>query len=180
MWINPPRMCLPYWCFHMAVAWAGSQKYEGRWPEAGVFWRWESCLWFFYLFVVVWGFLFVYEISQKKANLFHMATYVQYVALNQVGINWSLNNKCHFWLSGWYLVWYCETRLWQMPSPEHSFYFIMSFASASSCKQMETPTTLIFTLQTKYCELSWGDAPEQPRRALSHLCVATGYFPPLQ
>lgn len=50
---------------------------------------------FFYLFVVVWVFLFVYEISQKKANLFHMATYVQYVALNQVGINWSLNKKCH-------------------------------------------------------------------------------------
>lgn len=58
------------------------------------------------------------------------------------------------------------------------FYFIMSFASASSCKQIETPTTLIFTLQTKYCEPSWGDAPEQPRRALSHLCVAVGYFPP--
>lgn len=34
MLINPPRMCLPYWCFHMAVAWAGSQKYEGRWSEA--------------------------------------------------------------------------------------------------------------------------------------------------
>lgn len=51
----------------------------------------------FFLFVCCGlGFLFVYEISQKKANLFHMATYVQYVALNQVGINWSLNKKCHF------------------------------------------------------------------------------------
>lgn len=124
------------WWRGLRGGWVGSAHYSKVFSGDG------GVVWEFFLFVCCGlGFLFVYEISQKKANLFHMATYVQYVALNQVGINWSLNKKCHSWLSGWYSVWYHEIWLWQMPSPERFFYFIVSFASASSCKRIETPTT---------------------------------------